>query len=104
MHETDAALAEIHRVLKPGGKAVFLEFSMPRGWIRRPYTLYLRRVIPAVADVISRREAYEYLGESICSFHHPEAFCRLIREAGFRVCEKKPLSMGLVHLHRGEKG
>jgi demethylmenaquinone methyltransferase/2-methoxy-6-polyprenyl-1,4-benzoquinol methylase len=104
MHETPAALAEIFRVMKRGGKVVFLEFSMPRGWIRRPYALYLRAVIPAIAGVISRREAYEYLGESICGFHPPEEFCRLIAEAGFHECEKKPLSMGLVHLHSGVKG
>jgi len=103
MHETGAALREILRVLKTGGKAVFLEFSMPAGLIRTPYKLYLRCVIPAVASLVSRREAYEYLGASIQGFHLPGEFCRLILDAGFHSCELKPLSLGLVHIHKGLK-
>lgn len=103
MPDTGRALAEIHRVLDRGGKVVFLEFSMPAGIIRRPYRLYLRHVIPRLASLISQREAYEYLGDSIERFHSPDEFARLILDAGFSTCTKKPLSIGLVWIHRAVK-
>ncbi|MGO9612066.1 MAG: ubiquinone/menaquinone biosynthesis methyltransferase [Dissulfurispiraceae bacterium] len=103
MHETSAALKEIFRVLRKGGKVVFLEFSMPETIIRIPYRFYLRYVIPNVARIISKKEAYTYLGKSIQGFHRPEDFCRLILESGFASCEKFPLSMGLVFIHKAVK-
>jgi demethylmenaquinone methyltransferase/2-methoxy-6-polyprenyl-1,4-benzoquinol methylase len=103
MPETALALRELCRVLKKGGKVVFLEFSMPRGFFRTLYRFYLRKVIPTVAGLFSDRAAYEYLGTSIEAFHGPEEFCRLIEQAGFESCEKYPLSLGVVHIHRASK-
>ena len=99
MHETPKALKEIYRVLKNGGRMVFLEFSMPRGIIRAPYRFYLNRVLPLVAGVFSKRDAYDYLADSIEKFYSPEDFARRIVEAGFNRCDKRALSMGCVHIH-----
>jgi len=103
MPETALALEELFRVLKRGGTVVVLEFSMPSGFLRLPYRFYLRKVIPRVAGIFSSRAAYEYLGESIEAFHRPDEFCTLIRQAGFESCEKHPLTMGVVHIHKARK-
>jgi len=99
MHETVKALREMHRVLKKGGKMVFLEFSMPQGVIRRPYSIYLRKILPFVAGLFSRRDAYDYLADSIEKFYTPKDFARLIVKAGFSRCDKMPLSLGCVYIH-----
>ena len=99
MQETTTALKEIHRVLKRGGKMVFLEFSMPRGIIRAPYGFYLGKMLPFVAGIFSRRDAYDYLADSIKKFYAPEVFAHIIVDAGFSRCEKRSLSMGCVHVH-----
>ena len=103
MHETPKALKEIYRVLKNGGRMVFLEFSMPRGIIRAPYRFYLNRVLPLVAGVFSKRDAYDYLADSIEKFYSPEDFARRIIEAGFNRCDKRALSMGCVYIHIAHK-
>jgi demethylmenaquinone methyltransferase/2-methoxy-6-polyprenyl-1,4-benzoquinol methylase len=103
MQETTKALKEIHRVLKKGGKMIFLEFSMPDGLIRRPYGLYLRKILPLVAGLFSRRDAYDYLADSIEKFYTPEAFSQLIVKAGFSRCDKMRLSLGCVYLHIAQK-
>lgn len=100
MHETPAALSEIHRVLKKGGTVVFLEFSMPDGILRAPYRFYLRHIMPNVARFISQKDAYVYLAESIEAFHRPDEFCRLITSAGFGECTRFPLTSGVVYIHK----
>lgn len=103
MHETPKALAEIYRVLKPGGRMVILEFSMPAGWFRPIYRLYLRSVIPAVSCFLSDRSAYEYLGDSIEKFYTPSAFRDLLHHAGFAAIRQIPLSLGTVYAHYAQK-
>jgi demethylmenaquinone methyltransferase/2-methoxy-6-polyprenyl-1,4-benzoquinol methylase len=103
MPDTARALAELHRVLKPGGRIVILEFSMPRGVLRGPYRLYLRKVLPLLAGIFTRQESYEYLGESIERFPSPEAFADTIMRCGFAGCTFRPLSCGTVHLHKAFK-
>jgi demethylmenaquinone methyltransferase / 2-methoxy-6-polyprenyl-1,4-benzoquinol methylase len=103
MHETGEALGEIYRVMKKGGRVVFLEFSMPEGVIRRPYGFYLRRVLPFIAGLFSNRDAYVYLGDSIQRFHRPDEFAKLIIGAGFSRCDMKRLSMGCVYIHKAYK-
>ncbi|HMK59702.1 MAG TPA: ubiquinone/menaquinone biosynthesis methyltransferase [Dissulfurispiraceae bacterium] len=99
MHETIKALMEIHRVMKKGSKMAFLEFSMPRGMIKRPYSFYLSKILPFVAGLFSKREAYDYLADSIRKFYAAEEFAQLIVAAGFSRCEKKALSLGCVYIH-----
>ncbi len=99
MHQTPAALKEICRVLKRGGKMVFLEFSMPGGLIRGPYRFYLNKVLPLVAGMFSERSAYDYLADSIEKFYTPDNFAGAILKAGFSRCEMIPLSLGCVYIH-----
>ena len=103
MHETPVALAEVFRVLKRGGTVVFLEFSMPQGFLRAPYLFYLKTVMPNIARLISEKDAYVYLANSIEAFHRPDEFRRLIAETGFVECTCFPLTFGLVYIHRAVK-
>ena len=98
-------LAEIHRVLKPGGTAFILEFSLPPNRIlRRIYLVYLRYFVPLVGCLISRdRSAYRYLNKTIESFHGIEDFCGLMCKAGFSEVRAEPLTFGVVSLYKGAK-
>lgn len=103
MHETKAALEEIVRVIRKGGKVVILEFSIPRNFFRTPYLFYLKKVVPLVASVFSVRSAYEYLGNSIEGFYKPEELANLLENVGFTDVKFYPLSLGTVYLHVGKK-
>jgi demethylmenaquinone methyltransferase/2-methoxy-6-polyprenyl-1,4-benzoquinol methylase len=98
-------LREIHRILKPGGRALILEFSLPRNRIVRWCHLkYLRHGIPLFGAVISRdRQAYRYLNESIEAFHPPGEFCDLMRDAGFVHVSATPLTWGVASIYQGSK-
>ena len=99
-----AALAEIRRVLRPGGRLVVLEFSTPRGRFGRLYGAYARHVLPRVGGWISgHREAYAYLPASVARFATPAAFGGLMQEAGFRDVSWRPLTFGIAHLFRGDR-
>ncbi len=92
-------LREMHRVLRPGGRAVILEFSMPRaGPLGRLYLLYFRRVLPRVATIISGDSsgAYRYLPQSVTSFADAAAMSASLHEAGFGRVEHWTLTIGIV--------
>jgi demethylmenaquinone methyltransferase/2-methoxy-6-polyprenyl-1,4-benzoquinol methylase len=103
--DVPAALHEIHRVIRPGGRALILEFSMPRNaLLRMGYLLYFRHVLPLVGGVVSGdAQAYRYLNESVEAFPRGEGFLALMREAGFENAEAMPLSFGIATLYVGEK-
>jgi len=100
-----ATLAEIHRILKPGGLALILEFSLPASRaVRWCYLKYLRSVVPRLGAALSGdRSAYRYLDESIEAFYRPEAFTALMRQAGFRDGAAIPLTFGVASIYRGTK-
>jgi demethylmenaquinone methyltransferase/2-methoxy-6-polyprenyl-1,4-benzoquinol methylase len=100
-----ATLAEIHRILKPGGAALILEFSLPANRaLRWCYLKYLRSVVPWIGAVISGdRHAYRYLDESIEAFYRPEAFATLMRQAGFHAVSAIPLTWGVASIYKGTK-
>ncbi len=102
---TMQGLKEMHRVIKPGGKLLILEFSRPRNPVIRPlYAFYLNKVLPAVAGLLSGdKEAYEYLASSIAAFYEPEELLDMMRQAGFSHTERKPLTFGIVNIYIGVK-
>ena len=99
----DAALAEVHRVLKFGGHFLCLEFSsVDVPGLDRLYDLYSFNVIPQIGRAVTGdAEAYRYLVESIRKFPRPENFARMIEAAGLRRVSFQTLTGGVVALHSG---
>jgi demethylmenaquinone methyltransferase/2-methoxy-6-polyprenyl-1,4-benzoquinol methylase len=101
----ETALAEAHRVLRPGGRLMVLEFSRmvspPLQWA---YDRYSFNVIPVMGQIVAGdRDSYQYLVESIRRFPEQERFAGMIREAGFGQVRFRNLSMGIAALHSGWK-
>jgi demethylmenaquinone methyltransferase/2-methoxy-6-polyprenyl-1,4-benzoquinol methylase len=99
-------LREMHRVLRPGGRALVLEFSLPPNRaLRAAHLFYLRHVLPRVGGWLSGdHAAYRYLNRTIESFPYGEAFCERLRDAGFDTVEAYPMNGGIVTLYVGERG
>lgn len=98
------ALAEIARVLKPGGRCLCLEFSKPAAWLRPFYNLYSFAVIPRLGAMVARApEAYTYLVESIRKFPDQEEMKSLMENAGLGEVTYRNLSFGIACLHMAAK-
>jgi demethylmenaquinone methyltransferase/2-methoxy-6-polyprenyl-1,4-benzoquinol methylase len=99
------ALAEAHRVLRPGGRLMVLEFSqIPNALMQRVYDLYSFHIIPRMGQAIAGdRDSYQYLVESIRRFPDQETFLGMVRTAGFEQAKYRNLSMGIACLHSGWK-
>ncbi len=102
---TQQGLGEMHRVLKPGGKLLILEFSRPRNPVIKPlYNFYLNRVLPRIAGLVSGdQDAYAYLASSIAAFYEPEELAAMMGRAGFATVTYHPLTFGIVTVYIGEK-
>jgi demethylmenaquinone methyltransferase/2-methoxy-6-polyprenyl-1,4-benzoquinol methylase len=100
MESWPAALAEMRRVLVPGGHLLVLDFSVPPAPLRWLYRPYLHLVLPQLAALLTgEKSAYEYLGTSIEAFPSGTAMCWLIDAAGFRDATARPMSGGIVSLY-----
>ncbi|MCA9508587.1 MAG: bifunctional demethylmenaquinone methyltransferase/2-methoxy-6-polyprenyl-1,4-benzoquinol methylase UbiE [Myxococcales bacterium] len=97
------SLLEIARVLKPGGRLLILEFSLPKNfWVRSIYLFYFRFILPWLGGIISReKNAYRYLNETVESFPYSKAFCQILDNAGFVSVKETPLCFGIATLYEG---
>ena len=100
--DKEAALAAMRRVLRPGGKALILEFSTPAASIRPAYDLYSFQVLPALGKLVANdAESYKYLAESIRMHPDQETLKGMMEDAGFERCRYSNLAGGIVALHSG---
>ncbi len=97
------ALGEIRRVLKPGGRALVLEFSKPVVPLLKPlYDLYSFTMLPLLGRLVAKdADSYRYLAESIRVHPDQETLKGMMEAAGFRDCDCHNMSGGIVALHRG---
>lgn len=101
----DKGLSDMLRVLKPGGKAVILEFSKPKKFpIKQGYNFYFNHIVPAIGRLFSKdRAAYTYLPESVASFPDGEFFTQRMDAVGFKNTSHKPLAWGICSIYTGIK-
>ncbi|CCQ91541.1 Ubiquinone/menaquinone biosynthesis methyltransferase ubiE [Nitrospina gracilis 3/211] len=104
--DREQGLREMARVLRPGGRAVILEFSLPRQPVlREPYRVYFERVLPEVGRWVSGHpEAYTYLPQSVGVFPERDEFVFLMHRAGFNKVRFRDMTFGIVTLYVGVRG
>ncbi len=101
----EKGLTDICRVLKPGGKAVILEFSKPRGFpVKQLYHFYFNHVTPRIGKLFSKdHRAYSYLPESVAQFPDGQQFTDILRRVGFSQAISRPQTFGICTLYIGTK-
>jgi demethylmenaquinone methyltransferase/2-methoxy-6-polyprenyl-1,4-benzoquinol methylase len=99
------ALGAMYRALKPGGRALILEFSKPRNKpLEKAYDLYSFKLLPKMGELVAKdAESYRYLAESIRMHPDQETLKGMMEDAGFERCDVHNLTGGIVAVHRGFK-
>ena len=101
----ETGLADIFRVLKPGGKVVVLEFSKPKAFpVKQLYNFYFNTITPVIGKLFSKdSRAYEYLPESVAAFPDGKQFTSLMDKVGFTHTKHRPLAFGICSIYSGVK-
>lgn len=101
----EKGLADIYRVLKPGGKAVVLEFSKPKSFpVKQLYHFYFNRITPLIGKMFSKDyRAYSYLPESVAQFPDGKRFTDILQRVGFSEAVSRPQSFGICTIYVATK-
>lgn len=101
----ELGLKEMCRVLRPGGKVIILEFSMPERFpMKQLYKFYFRRILPTIGGWISgNKDAYVYLPESVMKFPQGSTFLQIMFDCGFKQAKQRKLTFGIASLYVGLK-
>jgi demethylmenaquinone methyltransferase / 2-methoxy-6-polyprenyl-1,4-benzoquinol methylase len=103
--DLEKGLTDMLRVLKPGGKAVILEFSKPKHFpVKQLYNFYFHFITPAIGRIFSKdNSAYTYLPESVAAFPDGKAFTAMMARVGYRDTKSRPLAFGICSIYTGIK-
>jgi demethylmenaquinone methyltransferase / 2-methoxy-6-polyprenyl-1,4-benzoquinol methylase len=98
-------LSEMHRVLKPGGRIVVLEFSKPRAFpFKQVYNFYFKNILPVFGKIISKDQAaYTYLPASVQAFPDGQDFINILKQVGFKNTQWHSLTFGISAIYTGLK-
>lgn len=101
----ETGLADMLRVLKPGGKVVVLEFSKPRAFpVKQLYNFYFHYITPGIGKLFSKdARAYSYLPESVAAFPDGKDFVALMNKVGYKQTKNRPLAFGICSIYTGVK-
>ncbi len=102
----EKGLAEMLRVIRPGGLALILEFSQPQVFpVKQLYAFYFKYILPTLGNLISGdSSAYTYLHDSVSKFPFGKDFAAIMQKTGYQEIEIKPLTFGIATLYVGKKG
>ncbi len=101
----EKGLAEMCRVMRPGGRLAILEFSQPKAFpVKQLYRFYFRHILPLLGKLVSKHKtAYTYLPESVMAFPEGTALCKKLEQASFKNTRAIPLAFGITTLYTAEK-